>query len=83
MGGWGGGYIHSIYGCHSPPEDTQYFLCLMLNLDNTEATFHAVIIQNDYSFPKVRLHISFLIETLAYNHHRKADSLYWELNNAA
>lgn len=54
--GGGGGYIHSIYGCHSPPEDTQYFLCLMLNLDNTEATFHAVIIQNDYSFPKVRLH---------------------------
>lgn len=50
------GYIHLIYGCHSPPEDTQYFLCLMLNLDNTEATFHAVIIQNDYSFPKVRLH---------------------------
>lgn len=52
----GGCYIHSIYACHSPPEDTQYFLCLMLNLDNTEATFHAVIIQNDYSFPKVRLH---------------------------
>lgn len=25
-GGGAGGYIHLIYGCHSPPEGMQYFV---------------------------------------------------------